>query len=98
MESDLNVLHASFSLSYKPKKSEVRKEIFDFKNKDAQKRSLHITSLSGKFSSCFDPKKPFEQNVNKFYKTLDDTFHQCFEKYRIRSKNKEFKSKNTEEN
>ena len=65
----------------------VRREVFDFKNKESQKMFFEATNLSTKFSGIFDQKGPIENNVNKFYKTLDDTFHQCFKKIRIKSKN-----------
>ena len=97
VESDHNVLHAKFTLNYKPKKVEVRREIFEFKNKEAQKKFFNVTNLSGRFGSCFDPARPAAQNINKFNKALDDTFHQCFKKYRIKSKNKEHKNKKDEE-
>ena len=47
-----------------------------------------MTSVPGKFVSCFDPNRPVEKNINKYYKSLEDTFHQCFTKIRIRNKNK----------
>ena len=33
-------------------------------------------------------KKPMKENANKFFKTLDDTFHVCFKKIRIKSKSR----------
>ena len=47
-----------------------------------------MTSVPGKFVSCFDPNRPVEKNINKYYKSLEDTFHQCFTQIRIRNKNK----------
>ena len=45
--------------------------------------------LSTKFKTCFSDCRTLEQNVNKYFKALDDTFHQCFKKVRIMSTNSE---------
>ena len=92
VQSDHNVLFGKFSLKYTTKKNTVRREIFNFKDKDAQKYFYQTTNISTKFRSCFVPGKSFEESVNKYYKTLDDSFHQCFKKIRIRSKNSEAKN------
>ena len=44
VESDHNPLFANFSIKYKPKKTEVRREIFDFKDKESQKKYLRTTN------------------------------------------------------
>ena len=87
VESDHNVLYGKFTLKYNSKKNVVRREVFDFKDKDSQKKFHELTNITSKFEGIFESDRPIEQNVNKFYKTLDDAFHQCFKKIRIRSKN-----------
>ena len=79
-------MFASFSLTFEIQKSEIRREIFDFKNTEGQKKFHQVTSSGNKFASCFDPNRTFEENSNKYFKTLDDVFHQCFSKKRITSK------------
>ena len=91
VESDHNVMVGKFSLKYTKKKSIVRREVFNFKDKEAQKYFYEQTNISTKFKACFSDDKTIEQNVNKYYKTLDDTFHHCFKKVRIKSKNSEAK-------
>ena len=87
IESDHNPMYAEFTLQYNVKKPAVRKEIFNFKDKACQKKFFEVTSFAGKFGSCFNPSRSVDENINKFYKSLDDTFHQCFKKVRIKSKN-----------
>ena len=86
IESDHNPIFASFNLTYNVKKPELRREIFDFKNKEGQKKYFNATNFSNKFASCFNPDKSTEQNTNQYFKTLDSVLHQCFDKIRIKSK------------
>ena len=76
----------SFELSCVKKKATVRQEIFDFENKEGQKLFFDATNDSNSFVSCFDDRFSVERNSNKFLKKLDDTFHKCFKKIRIKSK------------
>ena len=85
IESDHNPIFVSFNLTYNVKKPVHRREIFDFKSKEGQKKYFNVTSLSSKFSSCFNSSDATEQNVNRYFKTLDDILHQCFDKIRIKS-------------
>ena len=80
--TDHNPLYAEFTLLNNVKKPEFRKEVFDFKDKECQKKFFAVTSEANKFGFCFDPDRSVEQNVIKFYKSLEDTFHQCFKKVR----------------
>ena len=77
---------ASFDIDYIIKKPEIRQEIFNFKSKESQKKFFNVTNFSNKFGSCFNPNYTPEQNMNKYFKTLDDVLHQCFEKIRIKSR------------
>ena len=78
-----------FSLKYVKKKSIVHKELFNFKDTEGQKHFYELTNLSTKFKTCFSDCRTLEQNVNKYFKALDYTFHQCFKKVRIMSTNSE---------
>ena len=89
VQSDHNILYGKFKLKYTTKKSFTRREIFDFKIKEGQRMFFEATNISNRFSECFDPLKPVEENVNRYYKTLDDAFHQSFKKIRIKSRNSE---------
>ena len=96
IESDHNPIVVNFNLNYNVKKPELRKEIFNFKCKEGQKKFFTITSFSNKFISCFNPNLTSEQNTNKYFKTLDDVLHQCFDKIRIRSKGPQKNPKKSE--
>ena len=95
IESDHNILFGKFRLKYNTKKNEVRREVFNFNDKESQNRYYEVTSNGDKFSNIFNGKGTIEKQVNKFYKNLDDIFHQCFKKIRIKTKNSE--KKNDEE-
>ena len=86
VESDHNVIVAKFCLKCQTKPPVIKREIFNFHNKDAQMEFAKFTEKTDKFSKCFDDSKPIEENADKFFKTLDDAFHRCFKKIRIKSK------------
>ena len=88
IESDHNTLFAKFSLKIEVKRAEVKKEFFNFQNTECLKKFTEITSRTNKFSRCYDSSKPMDENANKFFKTLDDTLHTCFQKIRIKSNSK----------
>ena len=73
-------------LTYNKKKTQIKRECFNFKNKEEQQKYFNLTSETKKFSSCFQNEESFENNSNKFFKTLNDAFHTCFKKMRIKSK------------
>ena len=85
-ESDHNVLYAEFELFCEKKDVKVRHEIFDFKSSEGQNMFFEATSDAKSFVSCFDDRFTIERNSNRFLKKLDDTFHKCFKKIRIKSK------------
>ena len=86
IESDHNVLYGKFQLLYSRKQAGVKREIYNLKNKEAQSKFTRVTSVTNKFSSCYDANKSMEVNSNKFLKTLDDVFQCCFKKIRITAK------------
>ena len=86
VESDHNILYSSFNIKYTKKQPIIKREIFNFKNQEAQEKFKMLTANTNKFSLSFDSSKSIEKNSNKFFKTLDDAFHSCFKKIRIKSK------------
>ena len=60
VESDHNSLYTKFDLKYIEKASVTKREIFNFKNKEAQEHFSSLTSNTRKFSLCFDQEKSFE--------------------------------------
>ena len=87
VKSDHNILYAQFSLTYRSinwKKS--RKEVFNLKNPDCQAKFNEVTSNSQKLKDCLIKADNFEEESNKFFKTLDDILHQCFRKIRVGKK------------
>ena len=55
--TDHNPLYAEFTLLNNVKKPEFRKEVFDFKDKECQKKFFAVTSEANKFGFCFDPER-----------------------------------------
>ena len=86
VKSDHNVMFANFYLQYNRRQTKIKRELFNFKNKDDQQKFFQFTSKTTKFSSCFENGGSAEAKSSKFFKTLDDAFHACFKKVRIKSK------------
>ena len=42
-----------------------------------------MTNNSQKLKKCFNPHLNFDEQCNKFFKSLDDILHQCFRKVRV---------------
>ena len=53
VESDHNSMYASFTLQYDAKKLKIRREIFEFKNIEGQKKFHFATHFSTKFMFAF---------------------------------------------
>ena len=70
-----------------------RRELFDFRNKEGQGKFFDLTNFTDKFTACFKSIQSEIYNINKFMKTLDDTFHQSFKKIRIKPKDTNDKPK-----
>ena len=84
-ESDHNPLFAEFNIKFRGKKQFIRREMFDFKSIDNLEKFKNFTEDN------FDLKnwKRFEspqKSFKRFANTLNNTFHRCFKKIRIRSK------------
>ena len=87
VKSDHNILYAQFSMSYKSinwKKS--RKEHFNLKNPECQKRFHDVTNNSKKIKNSMINDRNFVEESNKFFSDLNDILHQCFRKVRVGKK------------
>ena len=60
--------------------------MFNLKNKECQETFSEVTENHTKLKKCFKLNKPFPEQCNNFFKTLDDIFHQCFRKIRTGKK------------
>ena len=85
-ESDHNTLFAKFCISYYTVPAKIRREIFNFKNKQCQQKFNDVTNNSSKLSECFNQHEDFSKQSTLFFKRLNGTFHQCFKKIRITNK------------
>ena len=56
----------------------------NFRDKVGQTKFFNITETTNKFEACFASIGSEVDKINKFMKTLDDTFHQAFRKIRIK--------------
>ena len=83
-ESDHNSLTINFNIKWNQKEKPIRLEIFNFKDKDEQKKFRELTNVSTKLSSVFDTKEDIEAQSNKFLKELNKILHQCFKKIRVK--------------
>ena len=53
VESDHNILFASFNITYKKSTLIVKREVFNFKDKTSQSKFHDLTENTTAFSSCF---------------------------------------------
>ena len=84
-ESDHNPLYAEFNLTFSRSNTVMRREIFDFKDEESQQKFFKMTNNSEKLRNCFQETTTPKAATDKFFKTLNDTFHLAFKKIRIRS-------------
>ena len=84
-ESDHNPIYARFNIKFRKAQTAIRREIFDFKNLEAQKLFTEMTNNSQKLRACITRCAPAPNEANKFFKALHDIFHKSFKKIRIRS-------------
>jgi hypothetical protein len=79
VESDHNILYGVFSIKYDFIHTKVLREVFNFKNQEFRKKFFEVSNNTNKFSLCFEEDEgDFPKQANKFFKTLDGTFHECF--------------------
>ena len=82
IETDHNTEFLRLNIQYQKKKQD-RVELFNFKNVESQENFLTLTSQTQNFSDCFKQEIKFEEQANKWKKTLDSVCHQAFKKVRI---------------
>ena len=88
-ESDHNILHAKFNIKIPKAQATIKREVFNFKDKNCQDKFKEVTDKTTKLSSCFqNPEHSFDTQTESFLKQLDKVFHQCFSKIRITNKTK----------
>ena len=84
-ESDHNPIYAEFNLNFSRAKAVPRRELFDFKNEESQKKFSEITENCEKLRLCFSGNSSPKAQTDRFFKVLNNTFYQAFKKIRIRS-------------
>ena len=88
--SDHNTLFSNFDLSFSYEVNHSsRKQIFNFKNKEAQEAFAVETEQTNKFTDIFEKDDTFENQAKQFNRCLKQTIQKCFKKCRIRKKPKE---------
>ena len=86
VESDHNTIISKFKLSWCKNVKENRKEVFNLKNEDCQKKFKEATQgyNNNKYlSSVFDEEDDLNTLTEKFIKRLEKTISKCFKKVRI---------------
>ena len=84
INSDHNILHCKFSITFTRKPSRITNEFFNFKCEEGVKKFVEETSNNTDLSKCF-LNDDFENSSSKFFKKLNNKFHKCFKKVRIRN-------------
>ena len=82
-ESDHNSIETEFDIKWEEKPQTKMIELFNFKDKEGQKRFKEMTGNNTKLSSIFENDKPIEEVAQKFIKVLNKIIHQCFKKIKI---------------
>ena len=82
-ESDHNSLITKFNLKWEDNVKHIKTEVFNFNNKDGQKRFKEMPSNHTKLSDIFDSNKNINKQTKKFIKKLDGILHQCLKKFKI---------------
>ena len=83
-ESDHNSILTQFNLEWKEKAPQSKIEVFNFNDKEGQKRFKEMTSNNTKLSSIFESNKDINKQTKQFIKKLDGVLHQCFKKIKIK--------------
>ena len=87
VKSDHNILFTKFNIQYQNVITRnQRKELFNLKNVDCQKRFTEVTEENKKLLKCFQSTKTFPEQCNVFFKSLDDVLHQSFRNIRVGKK------------
>ena len=75
--SDHNILYSRFSILFDQKPKEIRKELFNFKDKEGQAAFLKETDITELISSSFSSNRSFPHNSNIFFKNLNRCIQKC---------------------
>ena len=84
--SDHNVMLSKFNLTGANSEPIKKVEVFNFKNKENQRKFTKETSTSTSLSEVFDTNENINIQTEKFLKRLDKCIHKSFKKIRIGSK------------
>ena len=82
IESDHNGLILELSLQYQFKKPE-RRELFNFKSKEAQEAFKNETEINEELLNCFENDLSLEVQSKRWLKTFNSILQKCFRKIRI---------------
>ena len=82
-ESDHNSIVTKFNLTWKEKDIKPRVEVFNFNNKEGQKKFKNMTTDNTNLSQIFDTEEDINTQTKRFIKKLDGILHQCFTKVKI---------------
>ena len=86
--SDHNIMFAKFKLKYSCLPPSNRKEVFNLKDLECQKKFLEETSNNLKLSTCFTDTRSFIHNSKIFFKHLKGSIFKSFKRIRITVGNK----------
>ena len=84
-DSDHNPLVLWLEIMGSAKKPD-RMEYFNFKNSDCQEKFKELTNSTVKLTSCFENDFALEKQCSKWFKELNEIFHQSFDKIRSNGK------------
>ena len=84
-ESDHNPIFARFNIKLANNSKQDRREIFDFKDQEAQKVFKELSDNSEQLNNCFKSDKSPPEEAGRFFKVLNNLFHRSFKKIRIRT-------------
>ena len=93
--SDHNIMFAKFKLKYSRLPTSNRKELFNLKDLESQKKFLEATSNSIKLSTCFTDTRSFIHNSNIFFKLIKGSIQKSFKRIRITPMNKSKQGEHT---
>ena len=90
VESDHNILFASFNILHSSKSVPKRKTIFNFKDEEGLKKFYEETSNNSAFIKyLFNSDENLEKDSKKFIKKFMKTVHKCFIKIRMTKSKKQ---------
>lgn len=83
--SDHNTLICQFNIKcpQKSKNIKIRREIFNFNNKENQKKFKFETDNTKDLTDCFEGNESVIEKSNKWLKVLNRKFQKCFKKIRV---------------